>query len=272
MKISHRTAIEADIEDIKKARDKWEADRAANKKATSAEHAKYNEALDEVLNGVKQQLVNNLSKFNLLNFDVNVRMGFHKDQIQVDISCNDHMSSDDVKGLSSWRYSARIDYQSGKIIRDTTSSTNFKGTTDEDVEALLQTAQACKYLNSVDWETLLHTKTPDWKTYHPTEEDTSPRPNFEQQILEEEVKDAIANKTLLHGTALENFGYLSNSNGWYLILKETPKMYVAGYIPDFSIEVDNLDRDDAVAYASKYYQRIRKDTLLSALDDPIQTW
>lgn len=259
-------------EDIIKQREAYEAERAARQARYDEQERKYDEAEYAITSAVANELKSQLSKYSALQFDVEVdRNNWRLPGLRVRVLCNEHNKFDDDVALS-WNYNVNLD-ESGSVNKESSSWSGLKATTEAQLESLTQTLDALKYLNSIDWATLLNKELPKYADYV-TEIDPrydSDVPNFDYMLMEADIEEAIGKDVLLKGRASidDNTGR-KRGEAYYLILKQTPMQYEICRIPGYAIEsTDNLK--ELVEKNKKYSERISKAKFTKLLNNPIET-
>lgn len=262
------------LDDIRKARDEWDADYNNKQAKYDEQRSKYEEAISAVQNRLKEEIEKGLSKYDALVFDVYVNRHYDK-HLEAVIKCGESKMFDDNVALA-WDY--RVEYRFGgsQFTKETGSWSGLKATTDAQIKWLEQSIEAIKYLNSLDWETLLNPEDiPDYDDYV-TEEKPSrrSRPDFESQEFNAQLESFVGKDILVKGTASPN-GYIQEGvDGWYKIYRETPKFYKVGFVPDSwihdpdSIMHDNIEQ--IKSYLNSQYN-LRKDRTKEFISSPIET-
>lgn len=149
----HTKIIKSTREDIIRERDAYDSDYKAKRTKRDAEYRSYKEAKYKVVRPVEGHVVAELNAFNLLQFDVQVVEHF-SDYIEVRISCNENDTFDDNSALS-WCYRAKVT-KDGEVEKESNSWSGLKATTAAQIDSLIQTAEALKVINNIDWADLLN--------------------------------------------------------------------------------------------------------------------
>lgn len=259
-------------EDIIKQREAYEADRAARQARHDEQERKYDEAEDAITSAVANEIKSQLSKYSVLHFDVEVdRNNWRLPGLRIRVLCNERNLFDDDTALA-WNYDVKLD-ESGNVNKESSSWSGLKATTKAQLESLTQTLDALKYLNSVDWATLLNKELPKYADYV-TESD--PRydrdvPNFDYMLMEADIEECIGKDILLKGySSIDQQGHEAGS-AYYMILKETPSQYQVVRIPGYVVNNEGYDLKDVVKRGKNYPERMRKDKLIQLLNQPIET-
>lgn len=254
------TCAKRSREEIIKDRDEYDARKKDLHEQADKQRSNYRKALYSVFDSVKAQVESQLSQFESLNLEVNVESGWGNG-VQVRIGSNQHNVFSEHKALS-WDYKVMLDKE-GKVKRETGSWSGLQAVTEEQVESLRQSVACFEILNSMDWETIVNTPTPDadeYVTVNTYDVDRN-RPNYEQELLEAEIDEAIQ-----HGDWIKGNGYKiyqKRSTVYYKVLKETPKMYEV-------VEVWEGRMAERDQYSYPY--KIAKDVFFQVIDRPIEVY
>ena len=231
------------VDELKKARDEWEADYDAKEAAYKQQDDVYDEAQYAVIGPIEDKLKSDLSKFNLLDFEVSVRTGYdfrrpdkkgRAEHLTIRIECNERRKFEDSSALS---WSFRVELEGGEIVKQTNSWSGLKATTPEQLSSLKQTVEALEYLQSVNWEEIVLADLPKRSDYITVEQPSRyGRPDFELQIAEAEIEDFIGQPILVKGKGIEKLDMYHRNDYWYVIHRETPKKYIISYITNWELD------------------------------------
>lgn len=263
------------IDDIRKARDEWEADYNSKQAKYEEQRSNYKEASEAVQNRLKEKIEKDLSKYDALLFDIYVNHHYDN-HLEAVIKCGENKMFDDNVALA-WNYRVEYKFGGSSFTKETGSWSGLKATTDAQITWLEQSIEAIKYLNSLDWETLLNPA--DIPNYDDYVTDRAPsrksRPDFESQEFNAQLEDVVGKDILVKGTASPN-GYIQEGlDGWYKIYRETPKFYKVGFVPDSWINdinsIDNIYWINRIkSYLNSQYN-LRKDRAKEFISSPIET-
>ena len=256
-------------EDILKQKKAFETESAAAHEQYEREKSAFKTAERAITDPIKEDLAHRLNQYSHLTFDISVSQNFF-DKLEVRVTCNEDNKFDEDVALS-WTYSAQID-RDDQLIRETSSWSGLKATTEAQIESLTETLEAIKFLNSIDWEVLLNKPLPDWNEYFKTDiskYSPSKAPNFDRMLIEADIEDVIGNPVLLKGyNSIDSRGY-GRGLLYYMVLKETPTQYEIVSIPRPAVE--NTDNISEVIDKNKNYSyRLRKDKFIERLIKPIE--
>lgn len=261
------------LDDIRKARDEWDANYKASKARHDQQEQKYEEARWEIEKRITDYIKNELSKFDVLEFEVSASPRYK--HVSARISCGEANKFEDYVALA-WDY--RIDYKYGsdEPTIETGSWSGLSATKPEQITWLEQSIEAIKYLNSVDWDKLLTPEDMPHYSDYVTEEVPTNRPNFEAEEFNLQLADLVGSNKLVRGAASPN-GYISEGvDGWYKIERETPKYYKVGFAPANWYTDNPTDDQDRVMvnrfidYLNTTY-KLRKDRAKNYIKSPIET-
>ena len=262
-------------DDILKQKAEYEAKQAERQARYDEQSKRFYQAEDDITSIVEDEIKSQLSRFKALNFYVSVdRSGLFTPGLRVRIECNEHEKFDDNVALA-WNYNANLN-KDGEVEKETSSWSGLKATTADQLESLTQTLEALKYLNSVDWATVLNKEMPKYQDYV-TEQNPrydSDKPDFNRMLMQADIENAIGNpNSLIAGKAGPSSSFRNGTSVYYKILRETPKQYeVTEYYKPY---VDKyLNNDDGTsldqARLHTYTYRIAKDKFFSLVNHPVE--
>lgn len=259
-------------DEILKQKAEYEADRAARQAKYDEQQHRFYQAEYDVTSLVEDEIKSQLDRFGALQFDVSVTRGkWGNSGLYVRIECNEHNKFEEDVALS-WSYQVNLT-KDGEVQKESSSWSGLKATTEAQIESLTQTLDALKYLNRVDWATVLNKEMPNYRDYF-TEDD--PRydrdtPNFDQMLMEADIEESIGKDVLLKGYASINQRGYGVGSAYYMILKETPAQYTVCRIPGYVVNNEEYDLKDVVEKNKRFAERMRKDKLIQLLNKPIET-
>lgn len=197
-------------DDIIKERDAYDSDYKTKLNQRDEEWRQYREAEYNIMNPICEDIKSTLSQFEALEFDVEVDRSWG-DGLRCRIQCNENTKFDDDSALS-WSYSATIG-RDGEVKKESSSWSGLKATTPEQMNSLIQTVEALKVINSIDWTNKLGVRLPDPSEFVQTEmPNAAGRRDFENEILVEDLRDMIGQAKFV--TDRDNsFGYAVKSEG-----------------------------------------------------------
>lgn len=194
---------------------------------------------DNIMAPLRDKLESDLSKFNLLNFDIDLRRGYnfgHGDRetdnyIEVNIRCNEFNKSDEKVALS-WSYEVGLDKE-GNVENETSSWSGLKATTADQLESLKQTVQALEFLNNIDWEEAIRVTFPDWKTYYEDAPKQPERFDHAQELAIATLEDVLGEDQKL----IKVYGWSEEYPGkyWVKVKGQTEKQWKLSIISDYLI-------------------------------------
>ena len=253
------------LDDLRARRAAMVEDRDRYRSSKDAAWKQYYEAESVVLDPIREYVEHGLSQFSLLDIDVTVQLTFG-DLLQVEVSCE---GSDNAL---KWRWSARLE-KDGTIKSDSSSWSGLSATTAEEIEQLRQSVDAIEWLINVDWKSVLSVELPDVEDFiddsltAPSETELQ---DLDNQILEEELREAVGNNVLIAG---ESNGTIYNKGlaGYYLLIAETPKQYTVSFIPERYLNGDRPYDEVVEEFGSSYSEyNIRKSTFMQFIKKPLE--
>lgn len=257
-------------DEILKQKAEWESERDKAMEKSSQESERFHQAEYAVTSVIEDEIRDKLNTYKALQFDIRVGRRFGHG-LQINIQCNEDNKFDDAVALS-WSYRATLD-DDGQVQKETSSWSGLKATTEAQMDSLTQTLEALKYLNSVDWATVLNKKMPKLGDYLKTDTSKYRRdvPNFDQMLVEADIEESIGKDVLLVGAGSINQRGYPIGRAYYMILKETPSQYEIVKISGYNLDDENVDIESIVEKNKKYSYRVRKDKLIQLLNKPIET-
>lgn len=260
-------------DDIIKRRDEYEADYNARKARHEEKREAFYKAERDATSLIEEEVGAQLSTYRALQFDIHASRGrWGSDGMMIRIQCNENTKFNDNVALS-WSYNVEVD-KDGNITKESSSWSGLKATTPEQMESLVQTVEALKYLNSVDWQTVLNKEMPKYDDYFtepsPSRKD---RPNFEKELFEADLEDAVGANVIVKGVAGPSSGFRQGVQLYFMIHKETPAQYVVS--EEWGSKVDQViaeqGKEAGIELVRNGYQyRIKKDNFQNLLSNPIE--
>ena len=219
------------------------------------QHSRYNHAYREVLRGVETQVSELLS-------DVNLDLSIHADTSfdeGIYVEVQDQHLHDKDKSLS-WSWEARLT-KDGTVKKESSSWSGLNAVSEANIADLEEIVKALKILNSIPWENVLNKVLPKYENYV-TESD--PRydrsiPNFDQELLEADIEDAMENGYFIVGSGYKYFS--PRATVVYRVISESAKQYTVE-------EIFASDLGDESRYPDAY--RINKDKFFKVIKQPIE--
>lgn len=239
-------------DDIIKQRDEFDTRRKSLRSQQEKDEQNARQATLSVFKEVEDAVKARLKPVSKLPLDVRVRHGRY-DGMEVNVECG----GPHTDGLAlAWNYRVYLNDEVD-VVKETGSWSGLSATTAEEMMSLKRSIRALEILNEeIDWEELIKTAVPRYEDFMTQDysELRNPRPDFEGQLREADIEEAIQSGKPIHGKAVASTGYREGIPGEYTILKETPKSYVVDFRPDSYPEQSSGET------------RVSKSKLLSALD------
>lgn len=262
-------------DDILKQRDEYDAERNKRKARHDQDMSNYRKAYYDKMEPVADAIKDQLKQFNLLEFDVNVSQSF-RDDIEARIQCNEHRVHDESSALS-WSYTCLYNKANDEVKRESNSWSGLSACTAEQLASLKQTVAALELLSTLDWKSLLDIALPDYHDFDSTPEGEEPlgdRPDFESQLVEADLEEAMGQPVLVEGDAFEGGQYRPGIPVYYKMLKSTPKQYTVIMVYKGMID-DMIQKgaswDEVMKTVDGYYEyRVSKEKFHRSIDNPVQ--
>lgn len=247
-------------EQIIRDRDAYQS-RVQQKRAKREEQSnKYKSAYRAVMESVKQQVADELSAFADLNLEIQVSNSFDDlEHVRVDIYSNRNNVHDPNKALS-WDYKAYIK-PDGEVKKESGSWSGLNAVTPENIASLKQSVACLEVINSLDWEAILTAKTPQMEDYvdlTPEPEDPDAKRDFNTELLEADIEDAMAAGDWIKGHGYKY--YRSSAVAYYKVLKESPSQY--------TVAEGNPARGDTEVMP----YRVSKTTFFGLIGRDVEIW
>lgn len=277
-----KKVVSSRADELRKARDEWEAEDARRSELRNQERAAYRQAKSEILAPVKKLLEDGLAKFDMIPFDIRVETGSHYGSEGAEISVEVDRWRAEPKSPLSWSYKAYID-ENGEVQKESGSWSGLEACSPEAVAYLRQTADAIEFLNNLDYASILNIKEPRYDDYFTDE--SRPlvgKPNFEHEIAVAELTEAIGTDKMFIGYPYdedEEYGssiYRNRIPLLYMILGETPKQFKIARIPESRVRrlagsEDKWSREEIIEYVKRNWsRRTAKSKIFEGLKKPLE--
>lgn len=239
-------------DDIVRQRDEFDNRRRQMKESAENDANNYRAAVNKVFREVEDAVKAKLKPVSKLPLEVNATYGLG-DGLEVKVECGGPHT--DGNALA-WNYRVYLN-RDIDVVKETGSWSGLKAITAEEMMSLKRSVRALEILNEeINWEDLIKTAVPNYQDYMTQDysELSKKRPDFEGQLREVDIEEAIESGTPMHGKAVSATGYREGIPGNYTIIKETPKSYVVEFEPD------------GYAGHSSGQVRVSKEKLIPSLD------
>ena len=174
----------------------------------------------------------------------------------LEVEVNNGYTSNSNSALT-WRWNVYVS-RDGEVIKETGSWSGLSATTPENIADLKESVRILEVLNNLDWKQLLSATPPKYGDYVKTR--PGARPDFESELLEADIEDAMQDGKLIKGRGYKY--YRSSVPVYYRIISEAPKSYEVQEI--YEDYLSNPDR-----WPDPY--RIQKDKFLQVASNPLET-
>lgn len=218
------------VDDVLRRKAEYESARDAYDRASKASWQNYRSAVKDVTGPIESAIQSELNKFDLLTFNVDVAEDFD-DNLKVDINCNQHRVND-INSALAWNWSVKVDSKTGELVKGSSSWSGMKVTNDVQLQSFYQSYQALKYLNNVDWKSMLDITLPEYRDFV---DDSIVQPKY--QSFDDELRDATLSDLVGQSKAIAIHNPHSDSIVFgapiifIKVLKESPSQVTVGYAP-----------------------------------------
>lgn len=262
------------LSDLKDRRANLQKEIEDNNDRWDKETEEYNKILLVQAEPARQAAVKIFDKYPMLNAEITAEYTF-SDYIIVKIEV-DSGSLHDPNSALSWRYTLKIDSETGELIRESNSWSGLDATTPESLESLQQTLSALKDLYNTDWKSILSVKRPEYGNFVTTNRRNFSRESssLDQEIFEAEIEEAVGKNIAFKVGSFAGSDYQSanrspfktSSYHWVVFDRETPSQY---YITEFSAPAG--DSGEFERRSSRSSHRVKKSSVLNALIHPLES-
>ena len=263
--------VSSRVDELRKAKAEWEEEAARRSAIREREEEAREKVVDSIIAPIEDVLRTGLAKFNLLQFDITVRPYSERSGgkgASIQVSCDQYRRDEGVSLM--WDYKAWLN-EDFEVAKESGSWSGLNACTEAEMASLKQTVGALEFLNSLDYTTLLNVNIPSRSEFYSEESRMpGPKPDFDVQIQEAILEDAIGQDVLFQGTVYAPEDPEYGSNIWraptlyYKIEGQTEKQYRVSRATNYEIN-RSLLKDGTFDNVRWYRHRVRKDRLWSAL-------
>ncbi len=182
------------LSDLIEKRDQLISQQKQNKEIEEEQDRKYYEDIGSALAPAKQYIDDELSRFNLIQFDVNLGYQDYSKLVKCSISNEKRKFDNDV--ALAWAMQISVDIKTGEVKKESNSWSGLKSCTADQVEYLKQCVGAIEFINNLDWYKLLNRQYPRYRDYH-TQFDYIDVHQYDGEIMKEQLKEYAESHTLL---------------------------------------------------------------------------
>lgn len=262
------------LDDLREEKRKYEEANALHGKKIREEEAAFREAQYKVTSGVKEDLERNIPHFQELGLECRVDTEYHRSGtvITVKVDLDDSHSRENI--ALRWDFNVKLDRDTGDVIKQTGSWSGLKAVTEDQLDELQNSLDALKYLNRVDWKTVLNKELPKYEDYRktlgPVPGYENGAPDFDKEILAEELNESVGQPI---GFRCRPFGEVNrwSRDKYVFIVKVTPARYQVGLVDAYSFDnASEEEKHQKYEDAIRYLTGVNKSTLISKLYKPLQ--
>lgn len=245
-------------DDIIRRRDEYDAKAAERQAKYDEQYKRYKTDEKAVYDEVEAEVLANIPNADALRIRVNVSRAIFEGGLEVHIYSNEFGGDDNVALKWDWKiYLSKL----GEMKKESNSWSGLNACTAEQLQSLQMTLDALKAINEMPWESILSKTLPEYNDYiTDSPANRSARPNFEQELIEADIEEAIENGSWIKGHGYK--WYRKSATVYYKVLKATPKQY----------EVDEVYEGymDKGIKSSPY--KVTKEVFFQLIDKPLQIW
>lgn len=246
--------------DILKDKEAYARRKQLQRERNQEQADKYREDYRSIVGPVKAEVEDAISRFDDLNLEVDIRESWDRNSgLEVAVYSNRNNVSSKDKALS-WEWSAKINKDTGEVIKESGSWSGLNAVTADNIRSLRQSVDCLETLNSMDWKHILNVQLPDLDDYMLSQEkDPDDTRDFDQELVEADVEEAISSGALIAGHG--NHNYRPAARVYYQVLKESESNYWVS-------EIYPTVADDPSQYPEPY--RITKKKFFTLIDKPVE--
>lgn len=249
-------------DDIRRQKAEYDEKLQNYKEKDQQAYESFHRAERSVTEPIETYVKNELSSFNLLDFDVWATGSRYGSQgVEVNVRCNDSRVHDNTSALSwNWRIWVTRD---GELKKESGSWSGLQACTREQLDSLHQTVQALDVLNAIDWERVLkEARMPEYSDFYTELPEKPAYRDFDKELADAELADLAGTDTFVHVTRIVDG---NERTGWFKINRETPSSFYGLWVPEYYA-------DQLAEFAEthgKYEDKILKKNIQVKL--PLQT-
>lgn len=253
------------LSDLIEKRDQLINQRQQNDAIAQDENKKYWDAIQSVLAPVQEYIDQQLSKFNLIQFDVDLDYADYSGMVKCVIT-NENRKFDDATALA-WTMRISVDIKTGEVKKESNSWSGLKSCTVAQVEYLKQCVGAIEFINNLDWFKLLNRQYPNYDDYH-TKFDRIDVHQYDEEILKEELKEYAESHTLLAASPSANSGKFFRYPA-YFVEKVTDNSVILRETLDPKHEYRLITKEEAYNAAEDKTRRVALNKIGAVLQVPL---
>ena len=252
------------LSDLIEKRDQLINQRQQNDAIAQDENKKYWDAIQSVLAPAKQHIEQQLSKFNLIEFDVDLDYTDYNRTVKCVIT-NENHKFDNTIALA-WTMRIMVDISTGEVKKESNSWSGLKSCTTDQVEYLKQCVSAIEFINNLDWYKLLNRQYPNYDDYH-TKFDHIDVHQYDEDILKEQLKEYAEYHTLLAARSSASGKFFRYPA--YFVEKVTDNSVILRETLDPKHEYRLITKEEAYSAADGSTRRVSLNKLGTVLQVPL---
>jgi len=205
------------------------------------------------------------------------------DLIQVKISNSQgYGHRRDPEASLTWEWKATLNPETGEVKKESSSWSGLEATTMDQIEDLKKCVRQLEIINTLNWEEILNVSIPEYSDFVDNSiEHPGQRPNFEQELVEADIEEAIGQRVLIKGHS--GTGRFYGGDIWYSVVRDSGSQYTIFEVSDRIIEwidekgsynegmytYNSLDEYIERYKANTY--RVRKTNFIQSIVRPVET-
>lgn len=253
--------VEERIREIRLKKEEYRRNLEKYEKEVEERKTEYNMAVRDLCLPIKECILENLNKFDLLKFRIDVSPSWYdSDTVRVFIECNP------IGNTLRWDFD--IYREDGTLNVKSNSWSGMNVSTVDDVKTIKQSAEAMEYIVTEDWENTIDVKMPVYTSFF---EGMSARPvceDFDIELFDLMIESIMGTDKVLKLEDLRatNKNRYSSNIIYVKAYRTTNKSYELGAVPESSLKKD-YDYDTLSKWFDASRTMIRKDKL--KMIDPV---
>lgn len=269
------TVTAARRDDILRDKAAYEEKKARNKAKEKERYGNYQRAQSEVFAGVEDAIRTELGD-NLGELEINVDTRFGS-LLSVKIGNDQGGPRRDPNAALTWSWSATLK-KDGTVEKESSSWSGLEAVTLAQIDDLKRSVQQLEIINNMDWDNLLAVTLPNWDDYmtYDDMEDLGPERNFDQELLDADLEDAIGANVLIKARE----GRTWRGNVYFKIERDSGSQYTVTELPGSFVE--ELNKGGTVNYGGEITSiqelvdrigsttRVRKANFMNMIYTPLQ--
>lgn len=227
-----RVIIAADRQDIARRRQAAMNEYNSQKSQFESEYESYKSQRRMFIGSMKNAVRDSLGDY-ANDLDIRIDEEFGENDWSVVINNGDNPFKEGQ--ALAWKVEVRLD-ENGEIKFETSSWSGLKATTINEIEDLRRTVDILDRIQHIDWKFILDRIGPKYEDYVKTKEPLNPSKQFDLEEAYAILSESIDERVLFQTSRV------NSKDGYYKIIKETPKNFTAIFVPDYDYGPGEIER------------------------------